>query len=375
MGERLGGALAQASASGNAELRLALHLPLSQPDQSTVKGSVQLAGNDVRLRSDVPMLAQSRGRVDFTHKGLQVVGVTARALGGEFAFEGGTQPDGSLRFAGQGTATADGLRRTVELGGLAKLATFDAGAGRVSPATGLRQGPDRSARDQQPHWPGAEPAVAAGQDCRGVVAACASRPACSLTRPAASHRRAINCASSSAPSCRRCLCASSAKTDPACCAARSASTARCRLRCQAARRSPNSTTPSRSTPGTACSPTFAAGAPAAGADAGYLPRQLNRAGARSDRCRGAASPATCWSCNGSTRDGEDLWRMSLQSDQAAGHDRIPRSSAIPARAAQLNARLSRLSIPAADSALAARRREPSRLDGAGVDAGDGHGGR
>ena len=122
-GERLDGALTQASASGNAELRLALRLPLSQLDQSTIKGSLQLAGNDVRLRGDAPLLAQSRGRVDFTHKGVQVVGAAARALGGEVAFEGGTQPDGSLRFAGQGTATADGLRRAAELGSLAKLAS------------------------------------------------------------------------------------------------------------------------------------------------------------------------------------------------------------------------------------------------------------
>jgi uncharacterized protein (TIGR02099 family) len=123
VGEWLGGALAQASASGNADLRLALRLPLSRLEQSTVKGSMQLAGNDVRLRGDAPLLAQARGRVDFTHKGVQVVGATARTLGGEVAFDGGTLPDGSLRFSGQGTVTADGLRRAGELGTPAKLAT------------------------------------------------------------------------------------------------------------------------------------------------------------------------------------------------------------------------------------------------------------
>lgn len=107
-------ALAGASASGEADLRLDLRLPLAQPQQSTVRGSVQLAGNDVRLRPDVPLLAQTRGRVDFTQQGLQIVGARARALGGELSFDGGTQPDGSLRFAGQGSASADGLRRVVE---------------------------------------------------------------------------------------------------------------------------------------------------------------------------------------------------------------------------------------------------------------------
>jgi uncharacterized protein (TIGR02099 family) len=83
---------------------------------------VQLGGNDVRLRPDVPLLANTRGRVDFTHKGVQVVGANARALGGDFAFDGGSLPDGALRFTGQGTVSADGLRRATELGGASKLA-------------------------------------------------------------------------------------------------------------------------------------------------------------------------------------------------------------------------------------------------------------
>src|SRR5207248_1534536 len=82
VGEHLGGALAQATASGNAELRLALQLPLGELEQSTVKGSVQLPGNDLRLRPDVPMLAMAKGRVDFSRQGVQIVGASARALGG-----------------------------------------------------------------------------------------------------------------------------------------------------------------------------------------------------------------------------------------------------------------------------------------------------
>ncbi|HEX6017555.1 MAG TPA: DUF3971 domain-containing protein, partial [Burkholderiaceae bacterium] len=81
------GALAQASGSGNAELRLALRLPLSDLAQATVKGSVQLTGNDVRLRSDVPILAQARGRVDFSRDGVRVAGATARVFGGDLAFD------------------------------------------------------------------------------------------------------------------------------------------------------------------------------------------------------------------------------------------------------------------------------------------------
>lgn len=116
------GSFAAATATGNAELQLGLVIPLDDVDHAKVQGSVQLAGNDVRLRPDVPLLAAARGRVDFTQDSVRLVGTGARALGGELSFDGGTQPDGSLRFSGRGTATADGLRRATELGGAARLA-------------------------------------------------------------------------------------------------------------------------------------------------------------------------------------------------------------------------------------------------------------
>lgn len=122
IGEWTGGALARASASGNTELKLALRVPLHDTARTTVQGSVQLAGNDVRLRPDTPLLANARARVEFSHKGFSISGGAARVLGGDATFDGGTQPDGSLRFSGQGTATAEGLRRATEFGLLAKLA-------------------------------------------------------------------------------------------------------------------------------------------------------------------------------------------------------------------------------------------------------------
>src|SRR6185503_19516893 len=80
------------------------------------------AGNDVRISPDTPLLGAARARVDFTHKGFSVPAATARVLGGDASFEGGSQPDGALRFSGQGVATADGLRRAPELGALSRLA-------------------------------------------------------------------------------------------------------------------------------------------------------------------------------------------------------------------------------------------------------------
>jgi uncharacterized protein (TIGR02099 family) len=123
VGEWLGGALAQTSAQGAADLRLALDLPFGRLAQSTVKGSVQLAGNDLRMRPDTPLLAAARGKVEFTERGVQLVGTQARVLGGEATIDGGSRADGSLRFGAQGLATAEALRRLSELGWPARLAT------------------------------------------------------------------------------------------------------------------------------------------------------------------------------------------------------------------------------------------------------------
>jgi uncharacterized protein (TIGR02099 family) len=127
VGEWIDGALGPATASGNAGLALALELPLERLERTTVRGSVTLAGNELRLRPDVPPLNAVRGRVDFSERGLQLVGVTARALGGEATLEGGSAADGVLRFAASGTATADGLRRAIDDPALVRLAGVLAG--------------------------------------------------------------------------------------------------------------------------------------------------------------------------------------------------------------------------------------------------------
>ena len=117
-----GRALSQATGSGRADLKLALVIPLENLEAAKVTGSLALAGNDIRLLPEAPMLAAVRGKVEFSQQGVKLVGTTARMLGGDAALEGGNQPDGSLRFTLQGAMTADGLRRATELGTPARLA-------------------------------------------------------------------------------------------------------------------------------------------------------------------------------------------------------------------------------------------------------------
>ncbi len=140
VGDWMGQSLAQTTATGPAELKLALNLPLWDGTLSTVKGSLTLPGNDLRIQPDTLPMGNVRGRVDFTERGFTVAGATARVLGGDASFDGGTQPDGSLRFNGQGVATADGLRRAGELGLVARVATVLSGQTSYRVALGFVRG-------------------------------------------------------------------------------------------------------------------------------------------------------------------------------------------------------------------------------------------
>jgi len=126
-----GRALAAATATGSAQLKLALGIPLTRPSETAVRGSVVLAGNDVRMSPDTPLLAAAKGRVDFSQRGFTITGASAHTLGGELAFEGGSSAGlnggDSQRFTGRGTASADGLRQALELGTVARMAAVASG--------------------------------------------------------------------------------------------------------------------------------------------------------------------------------------------------------------------------------------------------------
>ena len=110
-------------ASGNAELQLALQLPLAHLADASVKGSIALLGNALRFRPDTPEFSDAKGRIEFSNKGFAVLDTTAKLYGAETSISGGTQPDGAIRLAAQGQVTAEGLRRANEFGPLARIAT------------------------------------------------------------------------------------------------------------------------------------------------------------------------------------------------------------------------------------------------------------
>jgi uncharacterized protein (TIGR02099 family) len=139
-------ALAHASGSGPADVSLRLALPLHDLAHSQVQGTVTLAGNDVQLSADSPLLARARGAVRFSEKGFQLAGVQARAHGGDVRLEGGTRPGAAgepatiVQLRAQGTATAEGMRQARELGFLSRLARDFSGSTGYSLALAFRRG-------------------------------------------------------------------------------------------------------------------------------------------------------------------------------------------------------------------------------------------
>jgi uncharacterized protein (TIGR02099 family) len=141
-------ALASSVVTGNADYKLRLALPIANIDQSTVRGSIMLAGNDVQIIPDSPRLTRARGSVSFTESGFSLSGVQARMLGGDVRLDGGwlfaPELPGARRPAtvirATGTASAEGLRQAQELGLVARLASQASGSAAYSATLGLRRG-------------------------------------------------------------------------------------------------------------------------------------------------------------------------------------------------------------------------------------------
>jgi uncharacterized protein (TIGR02099 family) len=148
LGPMLGHALDKSVASGSADYRLRLNLPLQDLDRSKVQGSVTLSGNDLHINPDSPVLGRARGVINFTESGFSLTGAQARLLGGEARIEGGMHPgnssavnrDNVLLLRAQGQVSAEGLRGARELGVITRLAQNAAGSTSYSASFGVQQG-------------------------------------------------------------------------------------------------------------------------------------------------------------------------------------------------------------------------------------------
>jgi uncharacterized protein (TIGR02099 family) len=137
--------LAKTTATGNADIQLNLSLPLFNLERSKVLGSITLAGNDVQITPDSPLLARSKGLVTFNESGFAIQGAQTSFLGGDMRLEGGTQSnagpdDAGLVFKAQGTATAEALRQAKELGFASRLGQSATGSTTYTAVLSFRKG-------------------------------------------------------------------------------------------------------------------------------------------------------------------------------------------------------------------------------------------
>lgn len=143
LGAITGNALSKAVATGSADLKLKLTLPIASIEKSTVQGSVALSNNDLQISPDTPKLVRGRGLVSFSETGFSLAGVQARMLGGDVRLDGGwtasaTAPPMVIRASG--TASAEGLRQARELGFVARMAQHASGSAAYSAVLGFRRG-------------------------------------------------------------------------------------------------------------------------------------------------------------------------------------------------------------------------------------------
>ncbi len=143
-------ALSGATGTGQVDLALGLNLPLADLSRSQVRGTVTLAGNDLRITPSTPLLSRARGAISFSESTFGLAGVQARMLGGDLRLEGGTRllPAGAsggagetvIQLRGQGQVTAEGLRQARELGLVSRLGVNGSGSAAYTATLGFRRG-------------------------------------------------------------------------------------------------------------------------------------------------------------------------------------------------------------------------------------------
>ena len=151
LADMTGQALRQAAGTGNSDLQLRLTLPISDMNASRVQGQITLAGNEVRITPDTPVLSRVRGAVQFSETGFTLSGVQARALGGEVRIEGGMRPasatpvpasppEAQVQLRAVGVASAEGLQQARQLGLLSQWAQKASGSAAYTLDLGFRRG-------------------------------------------------------------------------------------------------------------------------------------------------------------------------------------------------------------------------------------------
>jgi uncharacterized protein (TIGR02099 family) len=140
-----GTVLSKSQATGDANFKLDLTLPIDHLDQSKVQGSVVFTDNALQVIPGTPVLNRTRGTLQFSEQGFQLKAVQAQLLGGDATLDGGlslvtAEGQSPLQLKIRGDLTAEGLRQARELGFVSRLAQRATGSSSYSATLGLRRG-------------------------------------------------------------------------------------------------------------------------------------------------------------------------------------------------------------------------------------------
>ncbi|MDQ0015034.1 uncharacterized protein (TIGR02099 family) [Variovorax boronicumulans] len=133
----------RARATGTADYKLHLELPLAAIDNAKVQASIALADNELQFVPEAPSLTHAKGTLNFTETGFSLAGVQAKLLGGDIRLEGKgrfTGPNREVALKAQGTATAEGLRSAREVDWMARLAEKATGSTPYAATFSVRDG-------------------------------------------------------------------------------------------------------------------------------------------------------------------------------------------------------------------------------------------
>ncbi len=140
-----GTVLSKSEASGDANYKLALTVPLAKLTSTQVQGSVIFADNALQVIPGTPVLNRTRGTLQFNEQGFQLKGVQAQLLGGNATLDGGlsfvvNEERAPLQLKIRGDLTAEGLRQARELGFISRVAQRATGKTSYNAVLGLRRG-------------------------------------------------------------------------------------------------------------------------------------------------------------------------------------------------------------------------------------------
>ena len=170
-----------------------------------VKGSLALGGNDVRMTPDTPLLGAAKARIDFTQSAFTVAAGSARALGGDMSFEGGSQ--GDARSASAARARPPPRRCATPPSSAGSRACRCSGQARLSRDARVRRRPAAGRRDEQPRRPRRRPAASARRKAAPATLRAAHPDRARRRRARRSARARSAAGRRSAAPCRRGSCA------------------------------------------------------------------------------------------------------------------------------------------------------------------------